>query len=136
MIRLQYMILNNLKWRNCFPLSFLLRNHLFPYSYFYDWLRTGTLPSLEYLEALAEYFNVSTDYFLGRTTIGTNNKSARSNYLNGRIFIKFYSMGKVFIFFTSDLYTCFFLPSRKRRLKKKFNGKQTTCRTHFKLSYL
>lgn len=39
----------------------------FPYSYFYDWLRTDTLPSLEYLEALAEYFNVSIDYLLGRT---------------------------------------------------------------------
>lgn len=39
----------------------------FPYSYFYDWLRTDTMPSLEYLEALADYFKVSIDYLLGRT---------------------------------------------------------------------
>ncbi len=39
----------------------------FAYSYFYDWLRTNTVPSLEYLEALADYFDVSIDYLLGRT---------------------------------------------------------------------
>lgn len=39
----------------------------FPNSYFYDWLREGTLPSLGYLRALADYFGVSPDYLLGRT---------------------------------------------------------------------
>lgn len=39
----------------------------FPNSYFYDWQREKTLPSLEYLRAIAEYFNVSVDYLLGRT---------------------------------------------------------------------
>ncbi len=39
----------------------------FPYGYFYDWLRKGTLPSLEYLEQIASYFGVSIDYLLGRT---------------------------------------------------------------------
>lgn len=33
----------------------------------YEWMRTGSLPSLEYLQALAEYFKVSPDYLLGRT---------------------------------------------------------------------
>lgn len=39
----------------------------FPNSYFYDWLREGTLPSLEYLRAIADYFKVGIDYLLGRT---------------------------------------------------------------------
>lgn len=39
----------------------------FPNSYFYDWIREGTIPSLEYLRAIAEYFGVSVDYMLGRT---------------------------------------------------------------------
>lgn len=39
----------------------------FPYNYFYDWIRTNTLPSLENLEALADYFQVSLDYLTGRT---------------------------------------------------------------------
>lgn len=33
----------------------------------YEWIRTGTLPTLEYLYALANYFKVSIDYLLGRT---------------------------------------------------------------------
>lgn len=33
----------------------------------YEWMRTGALPSLEYLYALANYFHVSVDYLLGRT---------------------------------------------------------------------
>ena len=40
---------------------------IFPESYFHDWLRTKTLPSLEYLYNIAEYFKVSPDYLLGRT---------------------------------------------------------------------
>lgn len=39
----------------------------FPESYFHDWLRTGTLPSLDYLFSIAEYFHVSPDFLLGRT---------------------------------------------------------------------
>lgn len=35
----------------------------------YEWLRAGTLPSLDYLVELAEYFDVSCDYLLGRTDI-------------------------------------------------------------------
>lgn len=35
----------------------------------YEWLRSGTLPSLDYLVELAEYFDVSCDYLLGRTDI-------------------------------------------------------------------
>ena len=34
---------------------------------FSEWFAKGTLPSLDYLKALAEYFNVSADYLLGRT---------------------------------------------------------------------
>ena len=34
---------------------------------FYDWQREGTLPSLDYLIAIAAYFNVCIDYLLGRT---------------------------------------------------------------------
>lgn len=43
--------------------------HKMPFNanYFYEWERTKTLPSLEYLEAIADYFHVSVDYLLGRT---------------------------------------------------------------------
>ncbi len=33
----------------------------------YEWIRTNSLPSLDYLVELAQYFNVSVDYLLGRT---------------------------------------------------------------------
>lgn len=39
----------------------------FAANYFYEWKREGTLPSLEYLTMLADYFNVQIDYLLGRT---------------------------------------------------------------------
>lgn len=39
----------------------------FAYNSIYEWKRTGCLPSLEYLNALADYFKVSIDYLLGRT---------------------------------------------------------------------
>lgn len=39
----------------------------FPVNSFYDWHDKGFLPSLEFLEALAIYFDVSKDYLLGRT---------------------------------------------------------------------
>ena len=35
----------------------------------YEWMRAGTLPSLDYLVELAAYFDVSCDYLLGRTDI-------------------------------------------------------------------
>ena len=43
--------------------------HSMPFTktFFYEWQRAKTLPSLEYLEAIADYFNVSIDYLLGRT---------------------------------------------------------------------
>lgn len=33
----------------------------------YEWIRTNSLPSLEYLYEIAGYFKVSVDYLLGRT---------------------------------------------------------------------
>ena len=33
----------------------------------YEWIRTNSLPSLDYLKQLANHFNVSVDYLLGRT---------------------------------------------------------------------
>ena len=43
--------------------------HAMPCSrnYFFNWQSNNTLPSLDYLIVLAEYFNVSMDYLLGRT---------------------------------------------------------------------
>lgn len=43
--------------------------HYMPFTknYFYEWEKSGTIPSWEYLKALAEYFKVSPDYLLGRT---------------------------------------------------------------------
>lgn len=45
----------------------IARTMPFSRNLFYDWLREGTLPCLDYLEPLAKYFNVSMDYLLGRT---------------------------------------------------------------------
>lgn len=39
----------------------------FPRTYIYEWLNENTLPSLDYLIELANYFKVSPDYLLGRT---------------------------------------------------------------------
>ncbi len=39
----------------------------FAYNSLYEWIRTGCLPSLEYIRPLAAYFKVSIDYLLGRT---------------------------------------------------------------------
>ncbi len=43
--------------------------HTMPFTknYFYEWERTGTIPSWEYLKAIASHFKVSPDYLLGRT---------------------------------------------------------------------
>lgn len=39
----------------------------FAYNSIYEWIRTGCLPSLDYLRPLADHFKVSIDYLLGRT---------------------------------------------------------------------
>lgn len=41
----------------------------FPRTYFYEWQKERTLPSLDYLNDIAEYFDVSIDFLLGRTNI-------------------------------------------------------------------
>ncbi len=39
----------------------------FPDSYFHGWIKHKSLPSIEFLKPIAEYFKVSIDYLLGRT---------------------------------------------------------------------
>lgn len=39
----------------------------FPRTYIYEWFKDNTLPSLDYVMEIAEYFHVSPDYLLGRT---------------------------------------------------------------------
>lgn len=39
----------------------------FPRTYIYEWLKEKTLPSIDYVLSLAEYFGVSCDYLLGRS---------------------------------------------------------------------
>lgn len=52
--------------------STICRSMPFQKNSFYEWLRTGSLPTLEYLEAIAQYFDVSLDYLLGRTDYRIN----------------------------------------------------------------
>ena len=52
--------------------STICRSMPFQKNSFYEWLRTGSLPTLEYLEAIAQYFDVSLDYLLGRTDYRNN----------------------------------------------------------------
>lgn len=52
---------NNLKF------SQLGKHMPFNVNLFYDWQREHTLPSLDYLIAIAYYFSVSPDYLLGRS---------------------------------------------------------------------
>lgn len=47
--------------------SQIAKNMPFSVNYMYEWEREGTLPSLEYLYALAGRLKVSPDYLLGRT---------------------------------------------------------------------
>ena len=35
----------------------------------YEWIRHGSIPSLDYLKELAKHFDVSVDYLLGRTDV-------------------------------------------------------------------
>lgn len=39
----------------------------FPRTYIYEWLKDKSLPSLEYLLDLSEYFKITPDYLLGRS---------------------------------------------------------------------
>ena len=47
--------------------------HSMPFTknYFYEWEKSNTIPSWEYLKAIADYFKVSPDYLLGRTDYKT-----------------------------------------------------------------
>ena len=45
---------------------------------FYDNIRTGSVPSVEKLQALAVYFNVSVDYLIGNTDVPEVNRSAET----------------------------------------------------------
>ncbi len=39
----------------------------FPRTYIYEWIKEKTLPSIDYVFEIAEYFKVSPDFLLGRT---------------------------------------------------------------------
>ncbi|MBO4989564.1 MAG: helix-turn-helix transcriptional regulator [Clostridia bacterium] len=39
----------------------------FPRTYLYEWIKESTLPSVDYILELSEFFNVTPDYLLGRT---------------------------------------------------------------------
>lgn len=39
----------------------------FPDSYFYDWIKRKTLPSIQFLIPLSKYFQVNLDYLIGRS---------------------------------------------------------------------
>lgn len=39
----------------------------FPRTYFYEWVKESTLPSIDYVLSLSDFFSVSVDYLLGRT---------------------------------------------------------------------
>lgn len=41
----------------------------FPRTYMYVWIRDKTIPTVDYLLELSDYFKVSLDYLLGRTDI-------------------------------------------------------------------
>lgn len=45
----------------------ICRSTTFPRTYFYEWIKEKTLPSLDYAFNIADYFGVSIDYLLGRT---------------------------------------------------------------------
>ena len=45
---------------------------------FYDNIRKGSAPSVEKLQALAVYFNVSVDYLIGNTDVPEVNRSAET----------------------------------------------------------
>ncbi len=45
---------------------------------FYDNIRKGSVPSVEKLQALAVYFNVSVDYLIGNTDVPEVNREAET----------------------------------------------------------
>ena len=59
--------LEQLKVENNTKYSKIAHQMPFARNLFQEWLRRKTLPSLENLLSLSEYFNVSIDYLLGRT---------------------------------------------------------------------
>ena len=59
--------LEQLKDENNTKYSKIAHQMPFARNLFQEWLRRKTLPSLENLLSLSEYFNVSIDYLLGRT---------------------------------------------------------------------
>lgn len=63
-----YERLQELKTRKGFTTNYALAqdSHL-PRQFFYDWEKNHHLPSVDVLEYLSEYFEVSLDYLLGRS---------------------------------------------------------------------
>lgn len=59
--------LEELKSHNHVKFSTIAHTMPFPESYFHEWMKEKTLPSLDYLKAIATYFEISIDYLLGRT---------------------------------------------------------------------
>ncbi len=47
----------------------------FPRTYFYEWQKEKTFPSVDYLVDIAGYFKVTLDYLVGRTDKKTNNEN-------------------------------------------------------------
>ena len=39
----------------------------FPRTYIYEWIKENTLPAVDYVLAISEYFKVTPDYLLGRS---------------------------------------------------------------------
>lgn len=39
----------------------------FPRTYIYEWIKENTLPSIDYILSISEYFKVTPDYLLGRS---------------------------------------------------------------------
>ncbi len=39
----------------------------FPRTYIYEWIKENTLPAIDYVLAISEYFKVTPDYLLGRS---------------------------------------------------------------------
>ena len=56
--------IEELRIENNTKYSAIVKKMPFPRNSFYEWLRLGTLPSLEYLEYIATYFNVSVDFLI------------------------------------------------------------------------
>lgn len=63
-----YERLQELKIKKGFKTNYeLAQNSHIPRQYFYDWEKRNYLPSVDILDYLADYFNVSLDFLLGRS---------------------------------------------------------------------